>query len=104
VVVPVTGGNVKVLVLVLGILATIGATVGVWVIGTAAGLRHNYNTRLQRLGLNRQTAALYGRAARLIQRLEQAADLSGAIAGDVLSPETKKLVDDWLADYRKKDR
>lgn len=102
--VPVTGENVKVLLWIFVGLLVAGGGVLLWLSGLAIGLRHNYTKRLQELGLDRQTVMLYSRARRLLTRLQQETDLSGAMAGDVLSPETKKLVDDWLTDHRKKVR
>jgi hypothetical protein len=55
---------------------------------------------LREAGLSKDMAKLYGRAAKLLNRLEQTTDLDGAYAGDVLSAETKRLVSEWIADYR----
>lgn len=104
-VVPVTGGNVKVVLLgIIIALAAAGGAILLWLGGLAVGLRHNYKARLEKLGLSHDTVVLYSRAVRILNRLDQENDLSGAMAGDVLSPETKKLVNDWLTDHRKKVR
>lgn len=89
--------------IILAVIVTggvIGAIVIAWLAGTALGLRTNLDTRLQKLGLNRNSAKLYARAVKILNRLHQVGDLDGALAGDALSPETKKLVGDWLADYK----
>jgi hypothetical protein len=102
--VTVTGGNVKVVLGIVVALLAVGALAIVWFGGLAVGLRHNYNTRLSELGLNRRTAALYSRAVRLMKRLDQEEDLSGAMAGDVLSPETREQVKAWVSDQGKEVR
>jgi hypothetical protein len=56
---------------------------------------------LRQHGLSPDAAKLFGRAIKLLRRLDATTDLDGAFAGDVLSPETKKQVSEWLADYRK---
>lgn len=92
---------------VLGIvvaLLAVGGALILWLAGWATGLRHNYSTRLQELGINRRTAFLYSRAAQIMKRLDQEEDLSGAMAGDVLSPETRQQVREWMSDHRKEVR
>jgi hypothetical protein len=101
---PVTGGNMKILLWIFVGLMVAGGSILLWLGGLTVGLRHNYTKRLQEQGLDRQTVALYSRARRILTRLQQETDLSGAMAGDVLSPETKQLVEDWLTDHRKKVR
>ena len=81
-------------------LIAVGALVGAYVLGLTIGLQKNYDSRLQAMGLNRRSAALYVRAAKLINRFAQITDLDGVLAGDVLSPESKKQVTQWVADYR----
>jgi hypothetical protein len=101
---PVTGGNVKVVLGIVVALIAVGALALVWIGGFATGLRHNYSARLQELGLSRRAAFLYSRAARIMKRLDQEEDLSGAMAGDVLSPETREQVREWMSDHRKEVR
>lgn len=101
---PVTGGNVKVVLGIVVALIVVGAFAIVWISGWATGLRHNYSTRLQELGLSRRAAFLYSRAAQIMKRLDQDEDLSGTMAGDVLSPETREQVREWMSDHRKEVR
>lgn len=76
----------------------------VWLGGFAIGLRHNFTTRLQELGMTRRTAFLYSRAARLMKRLDQDEDMAGAMAGDMLSPDTREQVRNWVSDHEKEVR
>lgn len=80
------------------VLATL---VGVYAAGVAVGLRRNYNNKLRDLGLNRRTVALLPDAAALINRLAQTNDMSGLMAGDALSPETRAQAQTWAARYQK---
>jgi hypothetical protein len=74
---------------------------GVYLIGLTVGQSRSWSAALRDRGLHRETADLYSRAVRLIHRLDATTDLDGAMAGDVLSPETKKQVAQWMADHRK---
>jgi hypothetical protein len=44
---------------------------------------------------------LYRRAAKLLNRLVNVTELEGEFSGDVVTSETRKLITDWLADYKK---
>lgn len=82
----------------LGIIASfiVGGAVGFYV-GVLADNKGN----LRELGFTRKAAGLYRRAAKLLNRMVTITDLDGDFAADILSPETRKQVDQWLADYRK---
>jgi hypothetical protein len=43
----------------------------------------------------------YCRAARIIRRLHGLTELDGEMSADMLSPESKRLVDEWVRDYRR---
>jgi hypothetical protein len=47
------------------------------------------------------TLGLYGRAVKIIRRLDGLTDLDGDLSADMLSPQSKRLVSEWVADYRK---
>lgn len=84
----------------LGFLIAIGVVLA-FVVGMGFGLKLDMKTVMREAGFSKESAKLYGRAAKLLRRLEQTTDLDGAYAGDVLSDDTKRLVTEWLADYRK---
>jgi hypothetical protein len=95
------GNSVKVaFAIVIGLVA-VGSLVGAYLLGQAIGLRRNYNNRLRDLGLHRRSAELYARAAKILNRLAALTDLDGTLAGDILSPETKQQVSNWLTDHRR---
>lgn len=95
------GDSVKVaLAIVIGLMA-VGSLVGAYLLGQSVGLRRNYDNRLRDLGLHRRSAELYARAAKILNRLAALTDLDGQLAGDILSPETKSQVSDWLTDHRR---
>lgn len=85
--------------IIIGLLGGV-VLVGTYLLGLAVGTRRNYTARLRNLGLTRASADLYTRAVRIMNRLLQLSDLDGALAGDTLSTETKKLVADWLIDHK----
>lgn len=84
----------------IGFLVAVGMGLA-FIVGLVLGMKVKLREALRDAGLNKDTAKLYGRASRLLNRLDQTTDLDGALAGDVLSEETKKLIGEWLADYRK---
>ncbi len=95
------GNSMKVaLATVIGLMA-VGSLVGAYLLGQAVGLRRNYDNRLRDLGLHRRSAALYARAVKILNRLAALTDLDGQLAGDILSPDTKQQVSDWLTDHRR---
>ncbi len=79
----------------------VGALILAFGTGAVVSARTINAKYLKEFGLTRESAALYGRAARILRRLHGVTELDGDLAADLLSTETKKLVDDWLADYRK---
>jgi hypothetical protein len=72
-----------------------------WVCGVAMKTKQEIRERLRSIGLTKEAASLYGRAAKILRRLDGLTDLDGDFAADVLTPESKKQVSEWLADYRK---
>lgn len=86
--------------IVIALLA-VGSLVVAYLIGLAVGMRRNYSNRLRDLGLNRRSAELYASAAKILNRLAQLGDLDGVLAGDVLSPETRQTVNEWLTAHRR---
>lgn len=87
--------------LIAGVLsvAVIGA-LG-YFLGYAVGRDSGTQERLRQLGFTRASARLYTRAAKLLNRMVTVTELDGDFAADILSPTTKKAVQDWIADYRK---
>lgn len=78
---------------------------GLW-IGTLAwafnfGVKTAAKQKMRKYGIHAGMLPLYRRAVKLINRLAQLTDLDGVMAGDQLSPDTRKLVTDWVADYKK---
>jgi uncharacterized membrane protein len=92
---------VRVVVDIIIALFVVGTLVGAYLAGLAVGLRRNYDARLRDMGLHRQSARLYTRAVRILNRLLQVSDLDGVLAGDTLSPETRELVVDWLTEHKR---
>ncbi len=88
---------------VLG-LSVVGALVASYLVGLSVGVRRNYTGKLRNMGLNRRSGELYARAAKILNRLAAVTDLDGVMAGDNLSPETKRQVEAWLADHRREIR
>lgn len=56
---------------------------------------------LKTFGLTTESARLYQRAARILDRMQRVTQFDGDLCADILSPTTKTLVAEWLADYRK---
>lgn len=50
---------------------------------------------------NMATVQLYGRAVKIVRRLHGLTELDGEMSADILSPASKRLVDEWVRDYRK---
>lgn len=69
--------------------------------GFTAGVNVTTTNRLRELGFTKNSAKLYARAIKILNRMSRVIELDGDFAGDVLSPDTKKQVDDLLTDYRK---
>lgn len=84
----------------LGFIVALGMVLA-FVVGIGLGLNVQLKNAFRDVGLNKDTAKLYGRAAKILRRLDAMTDLDGTFSGDVLSDETKRLVTEWLADYRK---
>ncbi len=63
--------------------------------------RENTKDALRAAGLNRQSAAMYFRAVKILRRLDGLTELDGEFAADILTPESKRQVAEWVADYRK---
>ena len=74
---------------------------GGFLLGLATGFKLEFKTALREAGVSRDAANLYGRAVRIFRRLAGLAALDGELSGDALSDESRKLITDWLDDYRK---
>lgn len=87
------------------ILAVIAVAVivglGAFVIGLSVGTRVAATGVLREYGFTRQSARLYTRAAKLLNRLIRITELDGDFAADILSPATRKDVEQWIDDYKK---
>jgi hypothetical protein len=77
------------------------ATFAAYLLGVARNVRSETKRQLHDLGLTPRTADLYQRAAKLLKSLVAVTDLDGPFGADVLSEETRKQVNEWLAAYRK---
>ncbi len=69
--------------------------------GLAWGIKIQFRDALLKAGLSRDAGKLYGRAVRIFRRQAGLMLIDSELTGDVLSPESRKLVLDWLADYRR---
>ncbi len=87
-------------VLLIALVGALGLGGAFWM-GVALATTVKVREALREVGLSKETAKLYGRAAKILNRLAQVTDLDGAFAGDVLSEETRKQVTEWVTDYRK---
>lgn len=85
----------------LGALLVLALLTGIFLIGDTLGHKRGHADACAEHGLTKESAQLYTSAGRLLTRLAAVNDLDGLMAGDTLSPETKRQVDDWLATYRK---
>lgn len=70
-------------------------------IGYGVGVSVDTRRALRQLGFTKGSAKLYRRAFALLNRMSRVIELDGDFAGDILSPATRKQVDDLLDDYRK---
>lgn len=82
-------------------LAVTAVLTAVYLAGRSAGRRYSYRRELDRAGIDRGAARRYVSAARLLERLAADRDVTGLIAGDVLSEETQQMVTSWVAEHRK---
>ncbi len=87
------------------ILAVIAACLIVGILGFLCGMGVSVKTAVRKAmreaGFTKDSTRLYGRAVKILRRLDGLTDLDGDMAGDILSPTTRKQVSEWLADYRK---
>lgn len=81
-------------------LIAVGALVGAYIWGVLIGWRRNYDAKLRELGLNKTSATLYVRAAKILRDLAHRAEFDGEQAPDRLSEQTRKDVARWAMDYR----
>lgn len=95
------GDSVKVAVAIVIALLAVGSLVLAYGAGVAVGAARNYTNRLRDMGLNRRSGELYARAVKILNRLAAVNDLDGVMAGDSLSPETRRQVNDWLTEHRR---
>lgn len=85
--------------LALGLLLSC-LLVAAFIGGITIGARGITTTELRRMGISQDTVKQYHRAARLLTRIVRVTDLDGPGGADLVSPETRSLIDAWLADYR----
>lgn len=86
---------------IIGTLCVVASIGSAFLLGMATATRAEVDKKLRELGWTRETAKLASRARKILVRLAQVTDLDGLRAGDNLSPETKSLINQWVADYRK---
>lgn len=69
-----------------------------WMVGIKTTVKAEIGKIIRENGLgNMETVKLYGRAVKIVRRLHGLTEL----AADILSPQSKRLVDQWVRDYRK---
>lgn len=86
---------------VAGFLSLVVVAVLAFWAGVAVNTHSKITERLRELGFTKDTAKLYARAAKILNRMVKVTELDGDFSADILSPETAEQVNDWLADYRK---
>lgn len=69
--------------------------------GVIIGARLTTKAELARLGFTPDSAKLYKRASRILSRMQTVTELDGDGGADLLSPRSRELIGEWLADYRK---
>jgi flagellar motor component MotA len=73
-----------------------------WVLAIKATTKAEIAKLVRETGLgNMDTVKMYGRAVKIIRRLDGLTELDGDLSADMLSPQSKRLVTEWVADYRK---
>lgn len=73
-----------------------------WMVGIKTTVKAEIGKIIRENGLgNMETVKLYGRAVKIVRRLHGLTELDGELAADILSPQSKRLVDQWVRDYRK---
>jgi hypothetical protein len=74
----------------------------VWVVTIRLTTKAEIGKLVRETGLgNVATVQLYGRAVKIVRRLHGLTELDGEMSADILSPQSKRLVDEWVRDYRK---
>jgi hypothetical protein len=92
---------------VLAVVATFLGTVLVvfpaaWLLAVSKTARAEISKVARGSGLgDLENVKLYGRAVKILRRLDGLTELDGELAADMLSPESKRLVSDWVSDYRR---
>lgn len=73
-----------------------------YVVAIKAATKAEIGKLVRETGLgNMATVQLYGRAVKIVRRLHGLTELDGEMSADILSPASKRLVDEWVRDYRK---
>lgn len=92
----------KPIAIILATLISIVALAGLFLAGTALGLRQNLDEHLRKMRLTRNSARLYKQAAEILTQLEQAGAYPHLhTTEDFLSTKTTQTITDWLNAYRK---
>lgn len=89
------------MVILLGGLVLAAILIGTFYAGLVVGAIAQARRGLRELGFTKESAKLYHRAAKILNRLVNVTELDGDFAADILSEETKKIINGWVADYRK---
>jgi hypothetical protein len=84
-------------------LAAAAVAIGILALLTAfiAVLVYQSGKQQHKRVITKRDEKLYHEAARLIDRLLNISSLSAGIPEDILSPDTRKQMEIWLAQYRK---
>lgn len=86
----------------LAILAgCLGAAVAGFALGLVVKTQVEVRKTLRAHGFTKDSAGLFRRAMKTLNRMITVTDLDGDFAADILSPETRKQVEQLLTDYRK---
>jgi hypothetical protein len=72
-----------------------------FLLGVGYGIKIEVRKAMREVGFTPESAKLYGRAVKILRRLHGLTQLDGELAADMLSPESARLVTDWLTDHRK---
>lgn len=84
-------------------VVSVGIILGIlgFALGVTAEKKDAMKHVLRDMGVTAESVALFARAVKILRRLDGLTELDGQLSVDMLSPESKKLVSEWLADYRK---
>lgn len=68
--------------------------------GAKRVIKEDVQKILRKAQLTKEDALLYRRAAHILNKLVTVTDLYGDMAADIVSDQTRKTIEVWMADYK----